>query len=81
MARPSKEQTLASVIAEGTNLDSPATAAATGKSKKIIVTPVFDLIIHPILNVNIPYGEQVEFDTLDGWLTCQIEAGKLRQVA
>lgn len=77
MARPSKEQTLASVIADESNVGTQAAV----KSRTVAVTPVFDLIIHPILNVNIPYGEQVEFDTLDGWLTCQIEAGKLRQVA
>lgn len=77
MARPSKEQTLASVIADESNVGTQAAV----KSRTVAVTPAFGLIIHPILNVGIPYGEQVEFDTLDGWLTCQIEAGKLRLVA
>ena len=46
--------------------------------KKVSVVPVFGDMHHPYLDKVI--SGATEFDVLDNWLECQIEAGKLELI-
>ena len=46
--------------------------------KKVLVVPVFGDMHHPYLDKAI--SGATEFDALDNWLECQIEAGKLELI-